>query len=264
MRHFMKFGLLHGEGRSVNFAEISHDRAKLPEVLDDYELCNIYNVEETDLFFKLLPRLKYVTTHESRSSVRGTKTMKKNDIVTPYVCTNANGACKVPMAIIGIQEAAVCLIGTTSCSIFQSEECMVRWRDVQVMVPRRVSTTHSGADVETCSTCDEQLWLSWNRHYRFMELVIIMTLPLNCTRRHQLMDLGIIAAWKVHYRQHMLCRIVADLEDRMQRREKSSNKPAGTKGMAKGYDPHMLNVAELVMQSWKFVSQIFIVFIVVG
>ena len=64
------------------------------------------------------------------------------------------------------------------------------------------------------------------------EQVTIMNIPPNCTSRHQPRDLSIMAVWKVHERQIMLRLIAADLKNRTQRREKSANKPATTKGMA--------------------------------
>ena len=248
---------LHGERGSVNGAEIAHEVAKLREALCDYEPCKTCSVDETGLFFKLLPRRTYVTTHENKSSLRGTKVMMAKDRITAYMCINADGSCKLPMAIIGKPKKRQCFrMGRSLVPYFSQKNAWYDsvtfklWFD-EVFLPhvpkwtsKRVALVMDNYGPHGTDSIDSR------------EQVTITTLPPNCTGRHQPMDLGIIGAWKVPYRRNMLCLIVADLEDRMQLREKSANKPAGTKSMAEGYDPHMLDVAELVMQSWKCVSQI--------
>ena len=133
-----------------------------------------------------------------------------------------------------IQEAAVLSYGTTTCSIFQSENACsdsvtFKLWFYEVFLPhiRKRTSKLVAVVTENCGPHGTDIIDS-------REQVIIMTLPPNCTRRHQPMDLGIIAACEVHYRQNMLRLIVADLEDRMQHREKSANKPCRHKGYGRG------------------------------
>ncbi len=51
---------------------------------------NVYNMDETGLFFKLLPNSSYIKA-EDRKTERGIKLMKAKGRVTLYVTTNATG-----------------------------------------------------------------------------------------------------------------------------------------------------------------------------
>lgn len=86
--------------------------------------------------------------------------------------------------------------------------------------------------------------------------VTLFTLPPNCTAIHQPMDMGVIAAWKRRYRGLLLKAIVRDLESRRQRRDDSRALRAGMRGLGEGHDPHMLDVARLVEQSWNAVDAV--------
>lgn len=46
---------LHGEAASAPLQSLPQARAKLQEILGRYDLENIYNVDETGLFFRMLP-----------------------------------------------------------------------------------------------------------------------------------------------------------------------------------------------------------------
>jgi len=97
---------LHGEAADVDRAGVADGIARLQEVINDYEPENVYNMDETGLNFQLLPRQTYV--HRSEKNIRGTKSMKAKDRVTLYVCTNATGTRKVPLAMIGSSQNLRC------------------------------------------------------------------------------------------------------------------------------------------------------------
>ena len=48
-----------------------------------------------------MPKRSYLSTHEGRKTARGTKDMRAKDRVSAYMCTDATGSAKVPMAING-------------------------------------------------------------------------------------------------------------------------------------------------------------------
>jgi len=68
--------------------------------LSAYEPDQIYNMDETGLFFRCLPNRAYVTSGRRRRA-RGTKAMKSKDRVTLVLACNATGTHKVPVSIIG-------------------------------------------------------------------------------------------------------------------------------------------------------------------
>ena len=58
-----------------------------------YDLENVYTVDETDLFFWLLPRYTLLMPFEDVSSTRGKKKSMKQ--VSLVVCSNATGTHKI-------------------------------------------------------------------------------------------------------------------------------------------------------------------------
>ena len=60
---------------------------------------NIFNIDETGYFYKVLPNKGYVQEGKGKC-VRGTKNTKFKNRVTMYVCTNEKGY-KIPLAMIG-------------------------------------------------------------------------------------------------------------------------------------------------------------------
>ena len=66
-----------------------------------YLQLNIYNWDETGLYFKLIPHSTYTAQNEERRQVQGTKAQKAKDRVTLITCTNATGTHKIRLAMIG-------------------------------------------------------------------------------------------------------------------------------------------------------------------
>ena len=65
--------------------------------LENFDPDNIYNMDKTGFFYKVLPNRGYLPKRE-RKTARGTKLMKDKDRVTLFVCTNASGTDKVPLS----------------------------------------------------------------------------------------------------------------------------------------------------------------------
>ena len=61
---------------------------------------NVYNMDETGLFFKLLPNRSYIKADKAHAA-RGTKFMKSKNRVTLYVATNATDTDLVFLSMIG-------------------------------------------------------------------------------------------------------------------------------------------------------------------
>ena len=70
-------------------------KEKLPELCNGYALCDIYNVDETGIFFRALPSKSLIRHGEQQS---GTKVNKEH--FTAVVCANAMGD-KLKLWIIG-------------------------------------------------------------------------------------------------------------------------------------------------------------------
>ena len=93
-RHGLKSYRLHGEAASAPVENLEASRSKLREILAPYALENIFNADETGLFFRMLPNQTLAT-----SVRKGTK--KDKDRITLLLATNATGTEKLKPMVIG-------------------------------------------------------------------------------------------------------------------------------------------------------------------
>ena len=100
-RHNLVSNVLHGEAGSVDTDLIKKGMNEVCKACKKYQPARIFNVDETGLFWKLMPKLSYLSTSENRKTARGTKNMHFNDRVSAFMCADADGSAKVDMAIIG-------------------------------------------------------------------------------------------------------------------------------------------------------------------
>ena len=65
---------------------------ELYNVIAQYDCENIYNMDETGLFFRMLPKYSLLMPDEDINAIRGRK--KSKERVTIIVCANASGTHK--------------------------------------------------------------------------------------------------------------------------------------------------------------------------
>ena len=92
--------LLHGEAGGVNDDAIAEKLVEITQIMTEYDADNIFNVDETGLFYHLLPRRSYVKINNKKDK-RGKKGMNSKDRITVYVGTNASGSLLIPLSVIG-------------------------------------------------------------------------------------------------------------------------------------------------------------------
>ena len=67
-----------------------------------YAASNIFNMDETALFYKTTPNKTYLVPEGDKRQIgKGTKQMKAKDRLTTILCVNATGTCKITPVIIG-------------------------------------------------------------------------------------------------------------------------------------------------------------------
>jgi hypothetical protein len=101
--------LLHREGAEVKKSDLGLLAAlnDLYAIIAQYDLENVYNMDETGLFFCLLPRYNLLMLDEDISTIRGKK--KSKDRVSFIVCAKAVGTHKIPCALISKLKAPACI-----------------------------------------------------------------------------------------------------------------------------------------------------------
>ena len=68
---------------------------------DQYHPDNVFNVDDTGLFYRLFLKRSYIDTHERRKTSRGTRGIKVKDRLSTWMWTNATDSAEVAMVIIG-------------------------------------------------------------------------------------------------------------------------------------------------------------------
>ncbi|KAJ8962242.1 hypothetical protein NQ318_018214 [Aromia moschata] len=94
-----------------------------------YKLYNIYNGDETSLFWKHFPTKTFVCRNETEAP--GRKTSKGR--VTIQVCSNASGTHKIPLTVIGKSEHPRCLKNGTKKG-WMDRNVFIDW-DKNVFIP---------------------------------------------------------------------------------------------------------------------------------
>ena len=131
--------------------------------------------------------------------------MKAKDRITAYAGTNADGTCKLPMAIIGKPMNPRCFrLRKPPLPYFSQRNA---WSDsvtfkkwfYNLFIPfvRRQTSKPVALLMDNCGPHGTDIVDHTGQ-------IQIITLPPNCTGVHQPMDLGIIASWKSKYRHCML------------------------------------------------------------
>ena len=85
---------LHGEASSVDSTAVNTGRANLKTLLAEYSMRDVYNIDETGLFYQMPPSRSLTTGPQN-----GTKQYK--DRVTIALCCNADGTDKLKPFVIG-------------------------------------------------------------------------------------------------------------------------------------------------------------------
>ncbi|KAI0998879.1 hypothetical protein K3495_g9313 [Podosphaera aphanis] len=131
-RHGIKSRPRHGEDGSVNEAVVAQQLAQVQELATEYHPDDIYNCDESGLFWKMKPEKGLCMT-----SVTGSKKNKAR--VTAHFCCNASGRDKVPIWFIGTSTIPRCFgsaginIGAFNCvwksngKAWMTADLMVEW-----------------------------------------------------------------------------------------------------------------------------------------
>lgn len=189
---------LYGEAGDVDVASFKPAMDKLRSVLCFYKPENIFNMDETGLFYRAMPSRTYLATNENRRTVRGTKALKAKDRVTLVLCINATGSCKVDPLIVGTASNPHC---------FRDGVCPIPY----------LSQKNAWVDSTVYKNWWEKVFLPSVREFTDEPVALIMDnfsghdincsdetgqvttffFPPNSTSIHQPLDQGIISTVKV-------------------------------------------------------------------
>lgn len=255
-RHNISSIVLHGEAGSVDAEAAAEGMEAIRQACAKYKVENIFNVDETGIYYRLLPKRTYLSRTENRKTARGTKGMKAKDRVSAYMCTNATGTAKVSMAIIGKAKNPRC---------FRSSPCPLKY----------FSQANAWLDSATFKKWWLEVFIPFIRQWTHEPVLLLMdgcashgnlvdprgqisvnTYPPNCTSKYQPMDMGIIETTKRYFRRGLLAVRVSTMSsvDTLRQQAKDRKMAAGTMGLAEGHQAHLLDAAELLEGAWDKVT----------
>jgi hypothetical protein len=202
-RHGFSNVYLHGEGGSVNEEQVMVERAKLQVKLRNYSPHDVYNADETGLYYRLLPRRSVVLEAEAKS-IRGTKLIK--DRLTILLCCNATGTSKLVPLAIGHSANPRCLKGNTQLPV-QYYSSKTGWMNHEIM-----SLFIKSLD-DIVKRPSILLLDNFSSHEKALEglqlqKLTVEFLPPNTTSCLQPLDCGIIESFKAHYRRNLARKVL--------------------------------------------------------
>jgi Tc5 transposase DNA-binding domain/Fission yeast centromere protein N-terminal domain len=89
-RYHIRRTVRYGEAAIVDDEQLELNLVEIRVICDEYPLCDIYNMDETDLFWRAIPG-------STLSSERQPDGKKEKDRITANLCCNADGSHKLPI-----------------------------------------------------------------------------------------------------------------------------------------------------------------------
>ena len=205
-RHNITFGAVCGERGSVDNATVTSWKEKLPTILEGYAPRDIYNMDETGLFFRALPEK---SLREKGDSCAGGK--KSKDRITASICVNSVGEFE-KVLVIGHAQNPHCFKNISSTHLPVSWT----WNKKAWMTSQLFEDWIKGFNRRMSRQGRSVILFLDNApsHPRDLELshVKLVFLPPNCTSVLQPLDHGIIQNVKLLYRKRMLRHVLNQVD----------------------------------------------------
>ncbi|XP_040075177.2 tigger transposable element-derived protein 6-like [Ixodes scapularis] len=194
-----------GESRAVDNESVKKWIAEnWPAITEQYRPCDIYNTDETALFWQLLPSR---TLARQGEKCHGGKLNKAR--ITVLLTTNMDGSSKLTPLIIGKSKAPMCLRGCRSLPVKYTsngkawmtrvlfEDWLRDWDEKLSESGRKICLLLDNCSAHHCGATLKNIQL------RF--------LPPNATSVLQPLDQGIIRAFKQGYRKRVVEQLLTKL-----------------------------------------------------
>lgn len=195
---------IHGEAASANEGNANEYVSEiLPELISSYDASQIFNADESGLFFRALPK---TTLNRKGCQVKGYKT-SKDRLTLLFIC-NASGDYK-KVVVIGKPKNPRCFRNKTLPLKYysQNKAWMTKaiWENVLISLNKDMKSQNRNiilfVDNAACHKVDIVL-----------TNVIVEFLPANTTSRIQPLDQGIIHCFKSYYRQNIIRKQISHVE----------------------------------------------------
>ncbi|CAF3816564.1 unnamed protein product [Rotaria sordida] len=204
-RYNIHFRTICGEARAVDPNTVNDWKIRLHSIIEHYDACNIFNCDETSLFYKLMPDRSLVV---NRNDCRGGKRSK--DRYTVMLCSNMLGTEKLKPVVIGKYAKPRCFKNIdikklpvqwfSNRSAWMNSRIFTQWlEDLDLCMRKQKRHILMFLDNAPVHPQDIQL-----------ENIKLKFFPPNTTAIIQPMDQGIIRAFKAYYRRYLVKHIIAN------------------------------------------------------
>ncbi|ELU05436.1 hypothetical protein CAPTEDRAFT_46694, partial [Capitella teleta] len=206
-RHQIVFRVISGESANVNQESVDTWHSNLQaEILMNHSPENIFNADETGLFFQALPSKSLVIKGDSCSGGKESKNR-----LTVLVCANMTGTTKLPLLVIGKSAKPRCFKNVKSLpceykankSAWMTSELFLQWLQ-SVNARFRREKRHIAMIVDN-APCHPRPSFSLSN-------VTLYFLPPNTTSITQPMDQGVIRCIKERYRRGVIERLIKAMD----------------------------------------------------
>ena len=193
-RHQLSSAVLCGEGAEVRPETVDNWKAKLPDLLKGYSPKDIYNCDETGLFFRTLPSRSYVSKTDSAKNGKLAK-----DRITVLLASSMAGD-KLRPLVIGKSANPRCfsqrskrqmeITYESNSKAWMTSEIFTRWlnrlNNKMILQDRKILLFMDNCGAHPPTTLSN---------------IKLVFFPPNTTSHLQPMDAGIIQNVKLHYRK---------------------------------------------------------------
>lgn len=205
-RYNITASVLSGESADVNLQTVDDWKKRLPTITEGYNLCDIFNADETGLFYRGLPDRSLVVKDDVR---KGGKKAKER--LTLLLACSATGE-KLDPLIIGKSRNPRCFRSFNLRSVgvayesnrkaWMTSDIFSKWL-VTVNNKMKRKNRNILIIVDNCSAHPD---------CQFSNVKLVF-LPPNTTSKLQPCDAGIIQTVKIHYRKKLLRHILSKMDE---------------------------------------------------
>ena len=208
-RNGITFKKVCGEAKSVDMTstDMTEWGQRLSRLLEQYSPDDIYNADETGMFYRLLPDK---TLEYKKVDCHGGK--KSKERLTAMVCANMSGNDKLPLLIIGKSANPRCFKNkktlpttyTSNKKAWMTSEIFTDWlKKLDQRLKRQKRKI--AMVVDNCPA---------HPHVRGLQCIELIFLPPNTTSKTQPMDQGVINNFKTHYRKRVILRQMRAIDEK--------------------------------------------------
>uniref|UniRef100_A0A8C4Q6N4 HTH CENPB-type domain-containing protein n=1 Tax=Eptatretus burgeri TaxID=7764 RepID=A0A8C4Q6N4_EPTBU len=215
-RHGLQFDSMQGEVAEVDYEAAEKFKAKFVKIVAEYHPDQIFNADETGLFWKKLPHKTYLMKEEKRASaVRQSK-----DRITLMFCSNASGdfrckpvlvyKSKCPRALKGVSIPLLPVVWMHNSKAWMTQVLLHKWYFSHFQNEVKLYLISRGLPPKGILFLDNapghplnlQEFSESNPDFK------VVYFPQNTTSTLQPMDQGVIAQFKCLYTRNLLRRML--------------------------------------------------------